>query len=204
MREATATTRRTALWRLNPATLAAPPSCFHPSSWRSLALRVRRLTHCWVCNDLWPQSRGPVADTALGPRRARSVKNRANLQPQRVSLPGCPAGPALASTSASAPGSAKQHVCGSLGGACWGVNTSCAALGTWRGAELNRALRLLAGSPHGCTEAIMLAHGFTAELLANLAPDCAPSLGGLRRAPALPRRAGWGLRRRYSTCPGGG
>jgi hypothetical protein len=24
-------------------------------------------------------------------------------------------------------GSAKQHVCGSLGGACWGVNTSCAA-----------------------------------------------------------------------------
>ena len=38
----------------------------------------------------------------------------------------------------------------------------------WRGAELNRALRLLAGSPHDCTEAIMLAHGFTAELLADL------------------------------------
>ena len=37
-----------------------------------------------------------------------------------------------------------------------------------RGAEQNRALRLLAGSPHGCTEAILLAHGFTAELLADL------------------------------------
>jgi hypothetical protein len=38
----------------------------------------------------------------------------------------------------------------------------------WRGAELNRALRLLAGSPHGCTEAIMLAHGFTDEILGRL------------------------------------
>ena len=27
-------------------------------------------------------------------------------------------------------------------------------------ADRRRALRLLAGSPHGCTEAIMLAHGF--------------------------------------------
>jgi hypothetical protein len=35
-------------------------------------------------------------------------------------------------------------------------------------AEQRRALRLLAGSPHGCTEAIMLAHGFKAELLALL------------------------------------
>jgi hypothetical protein len=38
----------------------------------------------------------------------------------------------------------------------------------WRGAEQNRALRLLAGSPHGCTEAIMLAHGFTVEILGRL------------------------------------
>jgi len=49
-------------------------------------------------------------------------KKREVPQPQRVSLPGCPAGLTLAGTSASAPGSAKQHVCGSLGGACWGVN----------------------------------------------------------------------------------
>jgi hypothetical protein len=45
-----------------------------------------------------------------------------------------------------------------------------------RGAEQNRALRLLAGSPHGCTEAIMLAHGFTAEILGRLV------LGGLAAA----------------------
>jgi hypothetical protein len=31
----------------------------------------------------------------------------------------------------------------------------------------SRALQLLAGSPHGCAEAIMLAHGFTAELLGD-------------------------------------
>jgi hypothetical protein len=40
-----------------------------------------------------------------------------------------------------------------------------------RGAERNRALRLLAGSPLGCTEAIMLAHGFTVELLVDLVRD---------------------------------
>jgi hypothetical protein len=34
-----------------------------------------------------------------------------------------------------------------------------------------RALRLLAGSPHGSTEAITLAHGFTAELLVDLVRD---------------------------------
>ena len=38
-------------------------------------------------------------------------------------------------------------------------------------AEQRRALRLLAGSPHGCTEAIMLAHGFKTELLAVLVRD---------------------------------
>ncbi len=31
--------------------------------------------------------------------------------------------------------------------------------------DQRRALRLLAGSPLGCTEAIMLAHGFTTDLL---------------------------------------
>jgi hypothetical protein len=37
-----------------------------------------------------------------------------------------------------------------------------------RGAEQNRALQLLARSSHGCTEAIMLAHGFTTDLLVDL------------------------------------
>jgi hypothetical protein len=39
------------------------------------------------------------------------------------------------------------------------------------GAERLPALRLLAGSPHGCTEAIMLAHGFTVETLGRLVLD---------------------------------
>jgi hypothetical protein len=34
--------------------------------------------------------------------------------------------------------------------------------------ERRRALRLLAGSPLGATEAIMLAHGFTNDLLVDL------------------------------------
>jgi hypothetical protein len=38
-------------------------------------------------------------------------------------------------------------------------------------AEQRRALRLLAGSPLGCTEAILLAHGFKTELLALLVRD---------------------------------
>jgi hypothetical protein len=38
-------------------------------------------------------------------------------------------------------------------------------------AELRRALRLLAGNPLGCTEAILLAHGFKTELLALLVRD---------------------------------
>jgi hypothetical protein len=38
-------------------------------------------------------------------------------------------------------------------------------------AERHRALRLLAGSPLGVTEAIMLAHGFTNELLDALVRD---------------------------------
>jgi hypothetical protein len=35
-------------------------------------------------------------------------------------------------------------------------------------ADQRRALRLLAGAPHGVTEAMMLAHGFRREMLARL------------------------------------
>src|SRR5271167_1368696 len=38
-------------------------------------------------------------------------------------------------------------------------------------AERHRALRLLAGAPLGATEAIMLAHGFTNEMLDALVRD---------------------------------
>jgi hypothetical protein len=38
-------------------------------------------------------------------------------------------------------------------------------------AEGKRALSVLAGSPTGCTEAIMLAHGFAVTLLARLVID---------------------------------
>jgi hypothetical protein len=38
-------------------------------------------------------------------------------------------------------------------------------------AERHRALRLLAGAPNGATEAIMLAHGFTIEMLTVLVRD---------------------------------
>ena len=37
--------------------------------------------------------------------------------------------------------------------------------------EQRRALRILARSPNGCTEAIMLAHGFSAEVLGQLVVD---------------------------------
>jgi hypothetical protein len=57
----------------------------------------------------------------------------------------------------------------------------------WRGAELNRALRLLAGSPHGCTEAIMLAHGFTAELLVDLMRDATAAPGSCMPASGRSR-----------------
>ena len=39
------------------------------------------------------------------------------------------------------------------------------------GAEHRRVLRLLAGNPLGCTEAILLARGFKTELLALLVRD---------------------------------
>ena len=37
-----------------------------------------------------------------------------------------------------------------------------------RNAERHRALELLAASPDGCTEAIILAHGFTIDFLVDL------------------------------------
>ena len=51
-------------------------------------------------------------------------------------------------------------------------------------AERHRALRLLAGSPLGATEAIMLAHGFTNAMLDALVRD------GLATAERRPMRAG--------------
>jgi hypothetical protein len=50
--------------------------------------------------------------------------------------------------------------------------------------DRHRALRLLAGSPLGVTEAIMLAHGFTMEMLDALVRD------GLATAEQRPMRAG--------------
>jgi hypothetical protein len=51
-------------------------------------------------------------------------------------------------------------------------------------AQQRRALRLLAGSPLGCTEAILLAHGFKTELLNVLVRD------GLATAQRGTMRAG--------------
>ena len=51
-----------------------------------------------------------------------------------------------------------------------GRNVSGPTHGRKRGppATRGRALELLAASPDGCTEAIMIAHGFTVGVLANL------------------------------------
>jgi hypothetical protein len=38
----------------------------------------------------------------------------------------------------------------------------------WRDAAEKRALQLLAGAPHGCTEATLRAHGFTVRQLARI------------------------------------
>ncbi len=51
-------------------------------------------------------------------------------------------------------------------------------------ADHRRALQVLAASPHGCTEALMLAHGFTLDLLAALVS------GGLATAHTERMRAG--------------
>jgi hypothetical protein len=61
-----------------------------------------------------------------------------------------------------------------------------------RGAEQNRALRLLAGSPLGCTEAIMLAHGFTVETLGSLVLDGhATATPGIMYAGGRPITVTW-------------
>jgi hypothetical protein len=52
------------------------------------------------------------------------------------------------------------------------------------GGEQRRALRLLAGSPLGATEAIMLAHGFTNAMLDAMVRD------GLATADRRAMRAG--------------
>jgi hypothetical protein len=58
--------------------------------------------------------------------------------------------------------------------------------------ELNRALRLLAGSPLGCTEAIMLAHGFEVETLGRLVLDgFATATPGTVNAARLPIKVKW-------------
>jgi hypothetical protein len=44
-------------------------------------------------------------------------------------------------------------------------------LNGYRAATRRRALAVLADSTDGCTEAIMLAHGFTAELLIELVQE---------------------------------
>ena len=38
----------------------------------------------------------------------------------------------------------------------------------WRDTEEKRALQMLAGAPHGCTEETLRAHGFTVRLLARI------------------------------------
>jgi hypothetical protein len=56
-------------------------------------------------------------------------------------------------------------------------------------ADQRRAFRLLAGSPHGCTEAILLAHGFTTEMLTVLVRDGFPlrlDILGMSRISSAP------------------
>ena len=48
--------------------------------------------------------------------------------------------------------------------------------------EKQRALELLARSPTGCTETLMLAHGFTAEMLGRLVID---GLASVQRGTVL-------------------
>jgi hypothetical protein len=48
-------------------------------------------------------------------------------------------------------------------------------------ASRRRALAVLASSPDGCTEAIMLAHGFTVELLIDLVQEDLASVFSERR-----------------------
>jgi hypothetical protein len=61
-----------------------------------------------------------------------------------------------------------------------------------RGAEQNRALRMLAGSPLGCTESVLLAHGFTVETLGRLVLDgLATATPGTVHAGGRPIKVTW-------------
>jgi hypothetical protein len=65
------------------------------------------------------------------------------------------------------------------------------------GAEQNRALRMLAGSPRGCTEAIMLAHGFTVEILGRLVLRLATAMPGTTHTGGRPIAVIWADDHRY-------
>jgi hypothetical protein len=52
--------------------------------------------------------------------------------------------------------------------------------------DKRRALRLLAAAPNGATEAIMLAHGFTVEMLGRLVLD-----GHATATPGIMYAGGW-------------
>jgi hypothetical protein len=59
-------------------------------------------------------------------------------------------------------------------------------------AEQHRALRLLAAAPNGATEAIMLAHGFTVEILERLVLDgLATTTLGTVHAGGRPLKVTW-------------
>jgi hypothetical protein len=61
-----------------------------------------------------------------------------------------------------------------------------------RGAEQDRALRMLAGSPFGCTVAIMLAHGFMFEMLGRLVlSGLATATPGAVQAGGRPVKVTW-------------
>ena len=59
-------------------------------------------------------------------------------------------------------------------------------LNGYRAATRRRALAVLADNPDGCTEAIMLAHGFTAELLVDLVQEDLASVSTERKEAREP------------------
>jgi hypothetical protein len=59
-------------------------------------------------------------------------------------------------------------------------------LNGYHAATRRRALAVLADSPDGCTEAIMLAHGFTADLLVELVQEDLASVSPERKGGRKP------------------
>jgi len=59
-------------------------------------------------------------------------------------------------------------------------------LNGYHAATRRRALAVLANNPDGCTEAIMLAHGFTAELLVELVQEDLASVSTERKEAREP------------------